>query len=71
MENCKCCSGKTYEACCEPLINGSRKAETAEELLRSRYCAYATTEIDYIYNSIHPSKRDEFDKQSISDWSER
>ena len=71
MQNCKCCSGKTYEECCEPLLTGIRKAETAEELLRSRYCAYANTEIDYIYNSIHPSKREDFDKQSISDWSER
>jgi len=55
MENCKCCSGKAYKECCEPLITGSRKAETAEELLRSRYYAYATTEIDYIFNTIHPS----------------
>ena len=71
MDTCKCCSGKAYNECCEPLINGSRKAETAEELLRSRYCAYATTEIDYIFNTIHPSKREEFDKQSITDWSEK
>lgn len=71
MSECKCCSGKAYKECCEPLIRGERKAETAEELLRSRYCAYAISEIDYIYETIHPDRREEFDRQSISDWSQK
>ncbi len=46
METCPCGLEKTYSECCEPLINGTRKAETAEELMRARYTAYSRAEID-------------------------
>lgn len=38
---CPCCSGKNYEECCQPVINGTKKAETPVELMRARYSAYA------------------------------
>ena len=34
-------SGSAYETCCGPLHVGARQAETPEELMRSRYSAYA------------------------------
>ena len=45
---CPCCSGKNYDECCKPVIDGSRKAATPEELMRARYSAYAKCEVDFI-----------------------
>ena len=33
---CPCGSGKKYSECCEPVIKGTVKAKTAEELMRAR-----------------------------------
>ena len=45
---CPCGSGATLESCCGPLHQGLLKAQTAEQLMRSRYSAYALGEIDYL-----------------------
>ena len=71
MEKCPCGLDAPFESCCEPLINGTRTAETAEALMRSRYSAYATGHIDYIINTIVKSKQNEQDKNSIKKWSEK
>lgn len=34
-------SGKPFEKCCEPYLNGSAIAKTPKQLMRSRYTAYA------------------------------
>ena len=70
METCNCGSEKSYQECCEPLISGERKANTAEELLRSRYTAYARREIDYIINTVHPEEKENHDEASIRKWAE-
>lgn len=44
---CPCCSGQSYEHCCQPLIHGKRAA-TPLQLMRSRYSAYALENFDYI-----------------------
>ncbi|WP_264042879.1 YchJ family protein [Mycolicibacterium hodleri] len=54
---CPCGSGTVYEACCQPLHHGERQAATAEELMRSRYAAYATGEADYLFRTWHPRTR--------------
>ena len=41
MMNCSCCSGKLYEECCEPFHSKKEFPKTAEELMRSRYAAFA------------------------------
>lgn len=69
MESCPCGLGKEYAVCCEPVIKGERSAETAEELMRSRYCAYVKTEVDHILNSVHPNKQSENDERSVRSWS--
>ena len=50
---CPCGSGDTLDLCCGPLHRGERKAETAEALMRSRYSAYARSELDYLI-ATHP-----------------
>jgi SEC-C motif-containing protein len=67
--DCPCGSGNTYEGCCEPFIKGERHPETAEQLMRSRYSAYALQEIPYIHDTIHPDSRVDWDEEGALKWS--
>ncbi|HWU20322.1 MAG TPA: YchJ family metal-binding protein [Nocardioides sp.] len=57
LSGCPCGSGTAYDACCGPLHRGAREAATAEELMRSRYAAYALGEVDYVFRTWHPRTR--------------
>lgn len=41
MKTCICGKSKPFGACCEPLLSGRQYAKTPEQLMRSRYSAYA------------------------------
>jgi len=41
MADCPCGSGGRYASCCGPVIDGIRAAVTAEDLMRSRFTAFA------------------------------
>ncbi|EXJ16783.1 YchJ family protein [Imhoffiella purpurea] len=56
-EPCPCGSGRPYPECCQPHIEGAARPRTAEELMRSRYTAYATHAIAYLSHSWHPDTR--------------
>lgn len=68
MNECPCCSGKDYSECCEPFIRGTKTASTAEELMRSRYTAYAKAETDFLLKSLHPDQRADFNEKETSAW---
>ena len=70
MTSCYCGNPSTYENCCEPIISGNRQAETAEQLMRARFSAYATAEIDFLHDSLHPDGRAEFDFDATKQWAE-
>jgi len=48
------CGGLSYGSCCSPLHRGLLQATTAEQLMRSRYAAYALGEVEYLLTT-HPS----------------
>jgi SEC-C motif-containing protein len=48
---CPCGSNKTYLLCCKPLHAGVQKAQNPEQLMRSRYSAFATGEAAYLLNT--------------------
>lgn len=52
INRCPCGSGKDYTACCEVIINDFSKAETAEQLMRSRFTAYSKNNIAYIKQTM-------------------
>lgn len=54
---CPCGTGRAYDACCGRLHRGAAEAETAEQLMRSRYAAYAVGELDYVWRTWHPRTR--------------
>lgn len=58
-ELCPCGSEEPFGRCCLPLHLGERLAETAEQLMRSRYSAYAVGDLDYIWQTWHPRTRPE------------
>ncbi len=70
-KTCPCGSDQPFSECCEKYINGSLNAPTAEALMRSRYSAYATANIDYIEQTLLPSTRSDFDRESARKWAER
>jgi len=53
-ELCPCGSGKPYHSCCQPYIEQSSDAPTAEALMRSRYTAFVLLKEDYLRYSWHP-----------------
>jgi len=67
--DCPCGSGLTYERCCEAFIKSERLPETAEQLMRSRYSAHVMQEIPYLYQTIHPDFREDWDEQGVTAWS--
>lgn len=55
--DCACGSGERYDACCGRLHRGAAEAATAEELMRSRYAAYAVGDLDHVWRTWHPRTR--------------
>ena len=56
-KSCPCDSGRLYSACCGLYIDQGVIPETAEHLMRSRYCAYALKDEDYLLRTWHASTR--------------
>lgn len=69
-ENCPCNSGKTFGECCGPIIAGTAKAETAEQLMRARYSAYVSGDILFLKNSAILAVQKDFDEAAAKTWSQ-
>ena len=66
--NCPCCSGKNYENCCEPYHLGTKLPQTPEQLMRSRYTAFALVLTNYLVETTHSSTQKDNDFSDIEDW---
>ena len=58
---CPCGSELEYDHCCGPYLGGDKLPPTAEALMRSRYTAYATGDMDYLARTLAPESRSAFD----------
>lgn len=54
---CPCGSAKPLKQCCLGIIEGDIKAQSAEQLMRSRYSGYVLGKAEYILKSWHSSSR--------------
>lgn len=54
---CPCGTGTAYAGCCGPLHRNERQAAGVEELMRSRYSAYAVGAVDHLFRTWHPRTR--------------
>ena len=52
MDLCPCHSNQPYESCCKNFHRG-RLPKTPQELMRSRYSAYALNKANYIIDTTH------------------
>jgi SEC-C motif-containing protein len=68
MNTCPCGSGKDFSDCCEPIITETRKAQTAAELMRARYSAFAKVQTDFLLSSLHPARRAAHDQKETHLW---
>lgn len=55
---CQCLSGLPYIDCCADYHSGKQLPESALVLMRSRYCAYARKNSDFIIKTTHPENPD-------------
>ncbi len=65
---CPCNSEKPYDECCGPYISGDALPPTALALMRARYTAFTTADIDYIEKTRHPQSEHEFDRAATASW---
>ncbi|WP_026180985.1 YchJ family protein [Demetria terragena] len=54
---CPCESGRQYDDCCGPLLSTERLADTAVELMRSRFTAYHYGNAEHLWRTWHPKTR--------------
>ncbi|WP_229051203.1 YchJ family protein [Aeromicrobium sp. Leaf350] len=54
---CPCTSGLPLEACCGPVLAEHGAATTAEQLMRSRFTAFAVGDAAHLLRTWHPSTR--------------
>ena len=67
-QDCPCGRPLPFQECCHRFIVGIEFPKTAEDLMRSRYSAYATGAIPYIHQTTHPRDRDKVSLADISQW---
>lgn len=65
---CPCASDLPYNQCCQPLIKATKQADSPEQLMRSRYTAYAIKDATYIYLTYAASSRLEQTIVDIEQW---
>lgn len=58
VKECPCHSGLPYKSCCRPLHEGERIASAPEELMRSRYAAFALGLGDYLVDTLAEEHQD-------------
>lgn len=65
---CYCGSSKEFKECCELFLKGSLKPQTPQQLMRSRYSAFATGMGSYIVNTTAKENRYEEDCELIEEF---
>ena len=68
---CNCGLLKCYSACCGSYHQKPSLVQSAEALMRSRYCAYVMHNADYIYETTLPEVRMGIDKTDILNWAKQ
>jgi len=64
-QTCFCGSTLSFENCCQPLINRNKLAQTPEQLMRSRFSAYATKAYQYVFDSYAKQSQSELSVTQI------
>jgi SEC-C motif-containing protein len=65
---CFCGTQQPFSQCCQPVHQG-QPAQSAEQLMRSRYSAFVTGDVDYIVGTTLPAQQPLLDVEAIGNWS--
>ncbi|TLP45438.1 zinc chelation protein SecC [Cohaesibacter sp. CAU 1516] len=65
---CPCGTGQPLSACCGTFHDGAALPQTAEQLMRSRYAAFALQRIDYLRDTLWPAYQAGFDPFATAKW---
>ncbi|MFT7288661.1 MAG: SEC-C motif-containing protein [Halieaceae bacterium] len=57
LNTCLCGHGESLQQCCSRFISEGALPETAEQLMRSRYTAFALGDEAYLLDTWHPDTR--------------
>lgn len=63
-------SATSYSECCAVLHQHQAVAQTAEQLMRSRYSAFVLQKIDYIIETTVPAQQSQLNHAELLEWSE-
>lgn len=63
---CLCTSKRPFDQCCEPFLSGKKLPDTAEELMRSRFAAYALGKADYLIHTTAEKERADLDRDELA-----
>ena len=66
---CPCCSQKSYNDCCSVFHTQISAPNNVEELMRSRYTAFALGNIDYLLATSSKALLKTLSKKELQDWS--
>jgi SEC-C motif-containing protein len=63
---CPCGTGQAFADCCGRYLTGRAQPATPEQLMRSRYSAFCTGNIDYLIATHHPTQRGDQERQALA-----
>lgn len=70
-KDCPCFSGKKYLDCCGRFIDDNALPDMPEELMRSRYTAYASGNINYIVATMKGPAANNFNAEEALAWARK
>jgi SEC-C motif-containing protein len=65
---CPCGSQQSFSQCCQVFITQNIPTESPEQLMRSRYSAYATNHAEYIFNTYTSASQKDQSINDIKQW---
>lgn len=68
LMKCPCGSGMLHQQCCQPLLQRTQLATTAEQLMRARYTAHVLEQVDFVHQTVHPEQRAKHELQTLQAW---
>jgi SEC-C motif domain protein len=57
---CPCGSGKPFAQCCLPILKRERKAETAEQVMRSRFTAHVAHDYEHLHRTYRETAKEPY-----------
>lgn len=67
MTPCFCGSKQPYDACCQPIHQNPKLATRPEQLMRARFSAHMTKNVEFVVATYHPSCHAAQEKDSIAE----